>query len=124
MTLIRASTAPIFELPGLRVTGLASPSRGATTTCAWRLTIAPGTLGTPHTVTREEIFVALAGTATATIAGIDHLLGAGDALIVPAGVEFTLANPGALPFVAIAVIPVGGQAAMPDGEPFSPPWTV
>lgn len=124
MTIIRSSTAPVFELPGLRVTGLAAPSRGAAATCAWRIAVAPGAPGAAHTLTHEEIFLALTGSAVATVAGVRHDLGAGDALIVPAGTEFSLANPGTAPFEAVAIIPVGGKAAMPGGEPFSPPWTV
>ena len=50
-------------------------------------------------------------------------LAPGDALIVLAQQVFSLANPHAEPFEAIAVLPVGGRAAMPAGAPFAPPWT-
>jgi quercetin dioxygenase-like cupin family protein len=122
MTIIRASTAPRFTLPGLDVTGLAAPSRGARETSVWRLTLAPGAPGALHSCDREEIFVALAGRATVTLGGVEHGLAAGDALVVPAGEPFALANPGDEPFEAIAALPVGGKAAMPAGEPFVPPW--
>jgi hypothetical protein len=42
---------------------------------------------------------------------------------IPAGELFSLANPGSEPFLAVALVPVGGQATLPGGEPFSPPWT-
>ena len=42
MPVIPAATAPSFTAPGLAVTGLAAPSRGATETSVWRLTLAPG----------------------------------------------------------------------------------
>jgi quercetin dioxygenase-like cupin family protein len=122
MPIIRADSAPRFTLPGLDVTGLAAPSRGARETCVWRLSLAPGTPGTLHTVDREEIFVALAGRAVATLGGAEHELTPGDALVVPANEPFALANPGPDPFVAMAALPVGGKAAMPTGDPFSPPW--
>jgi mannose-6-phosphate isomerase-like protein (cupin superfamily) len=122
MPIIRASTAPTFTMPGLSVIGLASPSRGASETCAWRLTLAPGTPGAVHSVDREEIFVAIAGRALATVGGVDHELHAGDALVVPAGEPFALANPGAEPFEAVVALPVGGRASMPEGEAFTPPW--
>lgn len=121
---IDSATAPTFELPFLRVTGLAAPSRGATATCVWRLSLAPGAPGAEHSVDKEEIFVALAGCATATVAGRALDLRAGDALIVPAGTRFALANPGPETFEAVAVLPVGGQAEMSTGERLTPPWTV
>jgi quercetin dioxygenase-like cupin family protein len=123
MPIIRASLAPLFTVPGLTVTGLAAPSRGACETCVWRLALAAHTPGAPHSLDREEIFVALTGRAVATV-GDDRLeLGPGDALIVPARQAFSLANPHDEPFEALAVLPVGGLAAMPEGAPFAPPWT-
>jgi mannose-6-phosphate isomerase-like protein (cupin superfamily) len=121
--LIAAADTPTFaEIPGLTVRGCAAPSRGATETSTWHLLLAPGADGAPHSVTREEIFMVLAGSAVATVDGEDQPLGPGDTLIVPPGVRFALANPGDQPCEAIAVQPAGGQAVL-DGEPFSPPWT-
>jgi quercetin dioxygenase-like cupin family protein len=113
----------VFEVPFLSVTGLAAPSRGARETCVWRLSLAPGAPGTLHSVDREEIFVALSGRAYVCMGSDELELGPGDALIVPAGQRFSLSNPGTEPFDAVAVLPVGGRAALPDGEPFAPPWT-
>ena len=121
MTIIRDADAPCFELPGLTVRGLASPRRGARETSVWRIALAPGTPGTPHAVTREEVFVATAGVALVTLAGGTSELRAGDALVVPAGVSFSLSNPAEEPFEAIVSFPVGGQAVVGGGA-FTPPW--
>lgn len=121
MKLVRKSQAPTFQLPGLTVTGLASPRRGASETCVWLISIAPGTPGFPHTVTREEIFVALSGAAVVTVDGEDQKLEPGDAVIVPAHRTFSLANPGGEPFQAMVTFPVGGQAVTGEGA-FTPPW--
>jgi mannose-6-phosphate isomerase-like protein (cupin superfamily) len=121
VTIIREADAPCFQLPGLTVRGLASPRRGARETSVWRILLAPGTPGTPHAVTREEVFVATAGTAQVTLAGGTSELRTGDALVVPAGVPFSLANVGDEPFEAIVSFPVGGQAVVGDGA-FTPPW--
>jgi mannose-6-phosphate isomerase-like protein (cupin superfamily) len=123
MPLIRAEDAPKFSLPGLLVTGLAAPSRGARESSVWRLEVAPGAAGVEHTVDREEIFVALGGTALATLGGERLELRPGDTFVVPKGELFSIGNPGAVPFEALAVAPVGVRAAMPDGETFAPPWT-
>jgi mannose-6-phosphate isomerase-like protein (cupin superfamily) len=123
MPIIKATTAPQFEIPGLEVTGLAAPSRGSRETSVWRLALASGAPGAVHTVDREEVFVALAGRAIASVGDEQYVLAAGDALVVPAGVPFSLANPHPEPFEAIAALPVGGRVVMAGGEPFAPPWT-
>ncbi len=122
MNVIRKEEAPVFTMiPGLTVTGLASPKRGAKETCVWRIVLAASTPGSPHTVTREEIFVGVAGRATITVDGVEQTLGPGDAVIVPPNVRFALANPGTEPFEAFVTFPVGGQAQTAGGA-FTPPW--
>jgi mannose-6-phosphate isomerase-like protein (cupin superfamily) len=122
MPIIRSTDAPRFELPDLVVLGLASPKRGARETCVWRVSLAPGAPGFPHTVTREEVFVATQGSAVATLSGESYNLEVGDALVVPAGVPFSIANRSALPFEAVVSFPVGGKAVTGEGE-LTPPWT-
>jgi quercetin dioxygenase-like cupin family protein len=124
MPVIRAENSPSFALPGLAVIGLASPSRGSSETSVWRLSLAPGAPGVEHSVDREEIFVALAGVATATLGGERFELRAGDALVVPADQSFALGNPGPDAFEAVALAPVGVRARMGNGELFAPPWTL
>jgi mannose-6-phosphate isomerase-like protein (cupin superfamily) len=124
MPIVSAAEAPEFKLPGVRFVGLAAPSRGSRETSAWRIELAPGTPGTPHRVTREEIFIAISGSAVAVLENQERELAAGSALIVPPNVEFSLANPGKEPFRAIAIMPVGGQALVGDEPPFAPPWTL
>ncbi|WP_225850160.1 cupin domain-containing protein [Streptomyces sp. HPF1205] len=119
--IIAASQAPRFGLPGLTVRGLASPNRGATEISVRRLTLEPGTPGVPHSLTREEVFVATSGRATATVNGERHPLTKGDALLVPAGTMFSLANDAEEPFEAVVAFPVRGQAVTDEGT-FTPPW--
>jgi quercetin dioxygenase-like cupin family protein len=123
MPVIFEKDAPTFSLPGLVVRGLAAPSRGSCLTSVWRLCLAPGAAGAEHSVDREEIFVALRGRAVAQLGSERVELGAGDTLIVPAGQPFSLSNPGADPFEALAAAPVGLRACLTQGEPFAPPWT-
>lgn len=122
MPVIAAPPAPTHELPGARFTALATPSRGSTDTSVWRVEIDPATPATPHRVTREEVFVVLDGTARVRLDGVDHVAGPGASIVVPAGVPFELAAAGDGPMRALCVLPVGGQAQLPGGEPFTPPW--
>jgi mannose-6-phosphate isomerase-like protein (cupin superfamily) len=122
MPVLTAPGAPTHEVPGCSFTSLATPSRGATDTAVWKVEMLPGTPATPHSLTREEVFVVLEGTASVRIAGADGQAGPGDAIVVPAGVEFELANPGSQPLRLVCCLPVGGQACLPDGSAFTPPW--
>lgn len=122
MPFIDAADAPRFELHGASFVGLAAPSRGATETAAWIVTLAPGTTGVPHRLTREEVFVALDGAARAMVGDQVHELRPGCALVVPAGTELRLDNPFDAPFRTVAVLPVGGQALLEGQAAFVPPW--
>jgi len=84
----------------------------------------PGTLPSPHQVTHEEIFFVTAGSAIAVIGKEQHKIGTGSVLIVPANMEFSIANPGNSAFEAIVVMPIGGQAVVGSEAPFTPPWTI
>jgi len=121
MPVIDSSAQVQHELHGARFQTLANPSLGSQETSVWRVMLRPGTPGVPHRVTREEIFVVLAGSATASLDGTAHALSAGSTLVLPAGVELSLST-GEDALEAIVCLPVGGQGVVGDGEPFTPPW--
>lgn len=123
MPIIRAAAAPTYNLHGLFVTGLAAPSRGSRESSVWRLRLPPGAPAIEHTVDREEIFVALAGRALATLDGQSSELDVGDTFVVPPGHPFSLATAAGETFEALAIAPVGVRATVPPGPPFAPPWT-
>src|SRR5882724_3921264 len=97
MPILRAPAAPTHDLGHARFTALATPTRGSTDTSVWKVEILPGTPATPHSLTREEVFVVLEGTASVRIAGNASQAQAGDAIVVPAGADFELANAGGEP---------------------------
>jgi quercetin dioxygenase-like cupin family protein len=121
MPVITASARSTHELDGITFTSLATPSRGTAETSVWEVEIAPGTPGAPHEVTREELFVILAGRATVLLDGRRGEATAGDTVVVPPHTPFALANEGAEPVRALVCFPVGGQARA-DGATFTPPW--
>jgi len=84
--------------------------------------LAPGSPANPHSLTREEVFVVLDGDATVEIGGVRQVARRGDAIVVPADVEFALAYDGVTPLRLVCCLPVGGQASLPGGDPFTPPW--
>jgi quercetin dioxygenase-like cupin family protein len=122
MAVVPAPPTHTHEVGGARFTSLATPSRGATDTSVWIVDIAPGAAGAPHRLTREEVFVVLAGRAEVRLGDEVSHAGAGDAIVVPAGVPFALAAAGDEPLRAVCCLPVGGQAELADGASFTPPW--
>lgn len=124
MAVVPAPAAPTHEAGGALFTALATPSRGTVDTSVWQVEIAPGTPATPHSLTREEVFVVLAGRASVHIGDENGEAGPGDAIVVPAGVPFELANITDEPLRALCCLPVGGQAQLADGSVFVPPWAL
>ena len=122
MPVVPAPPAPTHTFGATRFTSLATPSRGSAETSVWQIEMPPGTEPTPHTLTREEVFVVLDGVADATIDGIAGRARAGDAIVVPPGVDVVLANGGAGPLRMLCCLPVGGQATTADRGTFTPPW--
>jgi quercetin dioxygenase-like cupin family protein len=120
--IIRFEDAPIFNQGGTTATGYASPIRGAHSLSVWRIALAPGESSPPHTLSHEEVFLVLEGSATATIAAADETIGTGDCLIVPPGTPFTL-HAGRDGFGAVCAMVAGAQATIvPDGPTLTPPW--
>lgn len=122
MSVIQAPIAPTHEVGTTRFTSLATPSRGSTETSVWQVEIQPGSPAVPHTLTREEVFVVLEGAAIVTLDGVEARADAGDAIVVPPEMQFSLANADAtIGLRLLCCLPVGGQAETVDGV-FTPPW--
>jgi mannose-6-phosphate isomerase-like protein (cupin superfamily) len=122
MTIIREHDAPRFSDDGVGVTGLASPSRGCATVSAWRVVLDPGAASPEHTLTSDEAFVALRGTATVSLDGAEQDLGAGDCLVVAPERRFVIRNDGAEPFEAVCSMAAGARAVVAGQGEFVPPW--
>ena len=123
MPVLSAPATPTHELAGARFTTLATPSLGTSETAVWTVEILPGADAVPHEVTREEIFVALAGEARATLDGAEHRVREATRWWCRPASSSRSPRP-ARPFRAVVCLPVGGQAVLPGGEPFTPPWAV
>ncbi|NIK57635.1 cupin domain-containing protein [Kribbella shirazensis] len=121
MHVIHADEAPRFQLQGVEFTGLAAPSRGSAGLCTWRLTVPPGHgADAPHTLDRDEVFMVLSG--TVQLAPDGDKLGAGDAVVVPAGEPIALTNLGEDKAELIVAITAGFTGYLADGTAIQPPW--
>lgn len=121
MPVLQAPPHATHQLPHAHFTSLATPSRGSRETSVWRVRLDPGGEPARHSVTREEIFVVLSGRARVQWEDVAHEAGAGDAIVVPARVQFALGCAGAEPVELLCCLPVGGQAQLGD-QLFTPPW--
>jgi len=121
MAVIIAPAEATHDLGDVRFTSLATPSRGSAETSVWRVEIEPSTPATPHRLTREEVFVVLAGRAHVQLDSTEATASTGDAIVVPAGTEFALSNAGNEVLHLLCCLPVGGQA-IAGGATFIPPW--
>lgn len=123
MPVVPAPNAPTHTLGGTSFTSLATPTRGGSgDTSVWRVSMEPGTTPTPHSLTREEVFVVLSGTAEVTIDGHRATARTGDVVVVPSEVGFGLGNSTDEPLELLCCLPVGGQARLADGSLLTPPW--
>jgi len=121
MAVIKRADGPTHVMEGTRFTSLATPSRGSADTSVWQVEIDPGTPARTHRLTREEVFVVVDGTARVAIAGEASTAETGDAIVVPVGLDFGIANAGDSPLTLLCCLPVGGEAVV-DGTAFTPPW--
>ncbi len=115
--------APRFELPGLDFTGLASPSRGSSGLCTWRLDIEPG-FASPdaHTLDRDEVFMVLSGSIALSAGGARR---SRRCAVVAAGTPIQVSNVGDGAAEVIVAITAGFNATMQDGaEVGTPPWAL
>ncbi|WP_320671758.1 cupin domain-containing protein [Patulibacter defluvii] len=120
--ILRAADAPTFRADGTTATGYAAPSRGSRDLSLWRVALAPGAASPAHQLSREEVFLALRGSAVVELDGRAETLTAGDCLLVPAGRPFALVA-GDDGFEAVCAMAAGGQATiLPDGPTIVPPW--
>ncbi|WIM94910.1 cupin domain-containing protein [Actinoplanes oblitus] len=122
MAIHRRNEAVVHRLHGSVFNSYVAPSTGSAELCAWRLEIAGGTAGVRHRIDREEVFLVLAGRVRVFLDGVVEELTAGDVLLVPAGAEFGIDNPGADGAEVWVTTSVGLKATLPDGSTISPPW--
>ena len=124
MHVTKEDAAPVFDLPGVRFTGLAAPSRGSAQICTWLLRVEPGLESADsHTLDHDEVFHVLEGSIRLSATG--QVFTAGDAVVVPAGEPIQLSNPGSVPARVHVAIGAGFVATTADGTPIgTPPWAV
>jgi mannose-6-phosphate isomerase-like protein (cupin superfamily) len=122
MPIVRAPDAVPHRLHGATFHSYAAPATGSTELCAWRLEVGPGTTGTAHVVSREEVLLLLDGVLTVTLDDVTTEVSAGEVVVVPAGSRFRVDNTSGRGAAAWVTTSVGLAATLADGTTISPPW--
>ncbi|MEV8634752.1 cupin domain-containing protein [Streptosporangium sp. NPDC051023] len=122
MTIANLLDAPVFDNGGITMRSLAVPSRGSSELAIWSFDMAPGAAGAEHTVDREEVFVAQSGRIVGVLGGVEHVIEAGDALIVAPNIPFSLRNDSQTERATGTVCTSAGIKATLNGQTILPPW--
>ena len=122
MPILPAPQAPTHQLPHASFTSLATPRTGVRETALWRVRLEAGAEPTRHSVTREELFFVISGRARVRFDDATLEAAAGDVILIPAEVPFALGCADGPAVELLCCLPVGGQARLPDGQLFTPPW--
>jgi quercetin dioxygenase-like cupin family protein len=123
MPVIHVDQAAVHQMHGTSFTAYASPERGSSELCAWRIEIPGRTEGVRHHVTREEVLYVLSGTIQASVDDKTEQATAGDVILVPPGARFGVDNLADAPATAWVTTTVGFRGVLPDGSWIIPPWT-
>lgn len=123
MPVIRQAEQRRSETPNAVMTTLASPTLGGAERSLWRIDMAPGQAGPPHTFDVEQIWTVLDGGASIELDGELLALSTGDGVVLPAAVpRRVIADPSA-GLAAIATASREARALLADGTDRGvPPW--
>lgn len=122
MPILYAHDAPEFELSATgRITGLAAPSRGSAELTTYRVRLDPGSAVPAHRHDHEEVFTLVSGSAIVVLDDVEHLIGPGDTVLVPAGTEHYSYSRNE-PADIVAAVPAGTAFITADGESRLPDW--
>jgi len=121
---LRVADAPTFDLPGVRFTALAAPSRGSAGVCTWLLDVEPGLAPSdPHVIDEDEVFHVVAGAIRLSDDG--PVVRAGEVAVVPAGERIRLSNAGTGAAKVHVAVRAGFTATRADGTTIgTPAWAV
>lgn len=105
-----------------RMSALATPSQGSAEVSTWRVRMAPGTCSPAHVIDREQIWMPVRGVFEFTVADSATEVGAGQAIVLPAGSDRHFRALGA-EAEALVAMPAAGRVS--TGDTWSPiPWAV
>jgi quercetin dioxygenase-like cupin family protein len=121
MPVIRHTETRRTETPNAVMTTFASPTLGETRTSVWRVEMNAGQRGPLHQFDAEQIWTWQQGSATVLLDGEPVELGAGDTIVIPAGVPRQISTDAG--FAALVAAPAEGRVRVESSaDPILPEW--
>ncbi|MBI1378357.1 MAG: cupin [Frankiales bacterium] len=121
-SVVALDNARTVTTPAAVMRTYAAPSGPATASVAvWRTEMSPDATGPLHVVSEDQVMVVIDGSLSVELADSSEGLGAGSAVVLPAGIprRVTAGPDGAV--VVVASRP-GATARVGDGDPVVVPW--
>ncbi len=122
MTFTPLSDAAVFETANAVMRTYASPTVGDNSVAVWRTEMAAGAAGPLHATDVEQVVVVVEGRLEAVVDGVERILAAGDAVVLPPGTPRRLSNAGDGTVVTLTAAHPGAQATVGDADPVPVPW--
>jgi quercetin dioxygenase-like cupin family protein len=122
MTVVRRAETRRTATPNAVMTTYASASLGGSATAMWRVEMAPDASGPRHRFDVEQVWTVLDGTAEVLLDGETTTVGAGDTLVLPAGLPRRIHADPAAGFTALVAGASAAHAIPEGGEPVTPAW--
>ncbi len=122
MLVISETEERTIRTPNAVMASLAGPSQGSTQLSTWRIRMEPGQQSPVHAIDSDQVWMPLAGTFTFTVDAESSQVGAGQAIVVPAGVVRRFHTVGG-PAEALVAMRADGRVSTPDSDELRPlPW--
>ena len=122
MKVMRVEDAPAVTTPNAVMRTYASPATNGAAVAVWRTEMAGGAQGPRHVVSEDQVLVVLEGEASVDLDGQTMVLGSGDSVLLPRGVERVVASRGR-PLTMLTCGVPAASATVDGGEPVAIPWT-
>lgn len=123
MQILTNHTPEPTALPGIAHVTLAGSPTGLAHLSVWKQSMDPGHMTPPHQHGCEEVVLCVGGTGELLAGEQVTRFGAGQTIVIPAGVPHQLVSVGPGPLETIAAFnmtPV--PTSFPDGQPIDLPW--
>ena len=117
------ANARVHHLHGVTFSSFAASHSGASRLAAWHAEFPPRTVGTPHSMTEEEVLHVLDGSLDIELGDDAFTAYPGEAVLIPAGTRFLVSNNADTSAQAWVTTTVGMTAIMDgNGARVAPPW--
>lgn len=117
-----AEDIAVHQLPGNRLRGLATPSRGSTEVMLWNHTAEAGGASPPHWHDHDQVIYVLSGMGRVIVGDDEHAVVADDIIVAPARIPHQVIAAADEALDTIVAMPAALLTFAPDGTEMDQPW--